>query len=100
MGRLLSLVVAWMASPALHLPWRTSFLGQLAGLDTALLMTLEGHTRALQDFLTPRPPSSAPAFEEELAPVRRAPAGLVQRDLLAAHAPGRVPEAMRSRDRR
>jgi hypothetical protein len=33
MGRLLSLVVAWMASPALHLPWRTSFLGQLAGLD-------------------------------------------------------------------
>jgi DNA-binding transcriptional ArsR family regulator len=79
---------------ALHLPWRRSVLGQLAGLDTALLMALEGRNRALPDFLTPRPPSFAPAFEEELAPVRRAQAGLVRRDLLAAHAPDRVPEAL------
>jgi DNA-binding transcriptional ArsR family regulator len=79
---------------ALHLPWRRSVLGQLAGLDTALLMALEGQNRALPDFLTPRPPSFAPAFEEELAPVRLAPASLVRRDLLAAHAPGRVPEEL------
>jgi hypothetical protein len=79
---------------ALHLPWRRSVLSQLAGLDTALLMALEGQTRALPDFLTPRPPIFAPAFGEELAAVRRAPAGLVRRDLLAAHAPGRVPEAL------
>jgi hypothetical protein len=79
---------------ALHLPWRRSVLGQLAGLDAALLMALEGHTRALPDFLTPRPPSFAPAFEEELAAVRRAPAWQVRRDLLAAHAPGRVPDAL------
>lgn len=79
---------------ALHLPWRRSVLGQVAGLDTALLMALEGTTRALPDFLTPRPPAFAPAFEEELAAVRRAPAGLVRRDLLAAHAPGGVPEPL------
>jgi DNA-binding transcriptional ArsR family regulator len=79
---------------ALHLPWRRSVLGRLAGLDTVLLMALEGQTRALPDFLTPRPPSFAPAFEDELAAVRRAPAWLVRRDLLAAHAPGSVPEAL------
>jgi DNA-binding transcriptional ArsR family regulator len=79
---------------ALHLPWRRSVLGRYAGLDTALLMALEGRTRALPDFLTPRPPSFASAFEEEMAAVRRAPADLVRRDLLAAHAPGRVPDAL------
>jgi DNA-binding transcriptional ArsR family regulator len=79
---------------ALHLPWRRSVLGQLTGLDTALLMALEGDNRALPDFLTPRPPSFAPAFEDELAAVRGAPAGLVRRDLLGAHAPGPVPEAL------
>lgn len=42
---------------ALHLPWRRSVLGQLGGLDTALLMALEGQNRALPDFLTPRPPA-------------------------------------------
>lgn len=79
---------------ALHLPWRRSVLGQLAGLDTALLMALEADTRALPDFLTPRPPSFAPAFEDELAAVRRTPAALVRRDLVGAHAPGRVPDAL------
>ena len=79
---------------ALHLPWRRPVLGQLARLDTALLMALEGRTRALPDFLTPRPPSFAPVFEDELAAVRATPAGLVRRDLAAAHAPGRVPEPL------
>lgn len=79
---------------ALHLPWRRSALGQLAQLDTELLMALEGKTRALPDFLTPRPPSFAPAFENELAAVRHTPARLVRRDLLDAHAPGRVPEPL------
>jgi hypothetical protein len=79
---------------ALHLPWRRAVLGQLTGLNTALLTALEGQTRALPDFLTPRPPSFAPAFDDELAAARQAPASLVRRDLLAAHAPGRVPEAL------
>jgi hypothetical protein len=80
---------------ALHLPWRRSVLSQLAGLDAALLMALEGQTRALPDFLTPRPPSFAPAFADELAAVRQTSSVLVRRDLLAAHATGRVPEALR-----
>ena len=79
---------------ALHLPWRRSVLDQLTGLDTALLMALQGDNRALPDFLTPRPPSFAPAFEDELAAVRLAPPGLVRRDLLDVHAPGPVPEAL------
>jgi DNA-binding transcriptional ArsR family regulator len=79
---------------ALHLPWRRSVLDQLTGLDTALLMALQGDNRALPDFLTPRPPSFAPAFDDELAAVRRAPPGLVRRDLLDVHAPGPVPEAL------
>jgi DNA-binding transcriptional ArsR family regulator len=81
---------------ALHLPWRRAVLGQLAEIETALLTALEGQDRALPDFLTPRPPSFAPAFEDELAAVRRTPARLVQRDLLAAHAPGPVPDALRA----
>ncbi|MGI8329507.1 ArsR/SmtB family transcription factor [Actinomadura scrupuli] len=80
---------------ALHLPWRRSVLGGLGALDSGLLMSLVGDTRALPDFLTPRPASFAPAFEEELARVRRAAPDLVRRDLRAAHAPGSLPEALR-----
>jgi DNA-binding transcriptional ArsR family regulator len=80
---------------ALHLPWRRSVLGRLGSLDTVLLMSLVGETRALPDFLTPRPSAFAPAFDEELAAVRETPASLVRRDLLATHAPGQPPEVLR-----
>ncbi|MFD6973486.1 MarR family transcriptional regulator [Streptomyces sp. NPDC059979] len=80
---------------ALHLPWRRSVLGRLGALDTGLLMSLVAARRTLPDFLTPRPASFAPAFEEELAAVRRTPPGLVRRDLLAAHAPDPLPDALR-----
>jgi DNA-binding transcriptional ArsR family regulator len=69
-------------------------LGRLGPLDTDLLMSLVAARRTLPDFLTPRPASFAPAFEEELAIVRRTPADLVRRDLLAAHAPDLLPEAL------
>lgn len=80
---------------ALHLPWRRSVLGRLGVLDTGLLMSLVSARRTLPDFLTPRPTSFAPAFEEELAVVRRTPARTVRRDLLATHAPDPLPEALR-----
>ncbi|WP_374776781.1 winged helix-turn-helix domain-containing protein [Streptomyces sp. NBC_01310] len=80
---------------ALHLPWRRSVLGRLDALDTGLLMSLVAARRTLPDFLTPRPASFAPAFEEELAAVRRTPPGIVRRDLLAAHAPDPLPDALR-----
>ncbi|AEM83958.1 ArsR/SmtB family transcription factor [Streptomyces violaceusniger] len=80
---------------AVHLPWRRSVLGRLGDLDTDLLMSLVARRRTLPDFLTPRPASFAPAFEDELAVVRRTPAGLVRRDLLATHAPDPLPRALR-----
>jgi DNA-binding transcriptional ArsR family regulator len=80
----------------LHLPWRRSVLGALGSLDTALLLSLVAGNRALPDFLTPPPPVFDPAFPDELAVVRQAPADLVRRDLLAAHAPGPLPEPLRA----
>jgi DNA-binding transcriptional ArsR family regulator len=79
---------------ALHLPWRRSVLPRLGALDTGLLMSLVGRRHTLPDFLTPRPTGFAPAFEEELAVVRRTAPGLVRRDLVAAHAPDPLPEAL------
>ncbi|MFY4716961.1 ArsR/SmtB family transcription factor [Streptomyces sp. LaBMicrA B280] len=80
---------------ALHLPWRRSVPGRLGALDTGLLMSLVAVRRTLPDFLTPNPTSFAPAFEEELSVVRQASCARVRRDLLLAHAPDPVPEALR-----
>ncbi|MEW2049319.1 helix-turn-helix domain-containing protein [Streptomyces sp. NPDC005476] len=80
---------------ALHLPWRRSVLGRLGVLDTGLLMSLVAARRTLPDFLTPRPTSFAPAFEEELAVVRRTSPRTVRSDLLATHAPDPLPETLR-----
>ncbi len=80
---------------ALHLPWRRSVLGRLGTLDTGLLMSLVAQRRTLPDFLTPNPASFAPAFEEELSVVRQSSCARVQHDLLLAHAPDPVPEALR-----
>ncbi|TYK50927.1 ArsR/SmtB family transcription factor [Actinomadura decatromicini] len=81
---------------ALHLPWRRSVLGRLGALDTTLLMSLIGRRLALPDFLTPPPTAFAPAFEDELAVVRRVRPEVVRRDLAAAHAPGPLPEPLRA----
>jgi DNA-binding transcriptional ArsR family regulator len=79
---------------ALHLPWRRSVLDRIGALDTGLLMSLVGRRRTLPDFLTPRPVRFASDFEEELAAVSRTSPDLVRRDLLAAHAPDPLPEAL------
>lgn len=80
---------------ALHLPWRRAVLRELGGLDTELLMSLVAVRRTLPDFLTPRPTAFEPAFEDELAAVRRTPAALVRRDLVATHAPDPLPGPLR-----
>ncbi|MEU9862731.1 ArsR family transcriptional regulator [Streptomyces sp. NPDC047971] len=79
----------------LHLPWRRSVLARLEALDTGLLMSLVSRRRTLPDFLTPRPAVFAPAFEEELAVVRRTDPRTVRRDLPATHAPDPLPEPLR-----
>ncbi|WP_066944268.1 ArsR/SmtB family transcription factor [Streptomyces lushanensis] len=79
---------------ALHLPWRRSVLGGLGPPDTGLLMSLVARRRTLPDFLTPRPTGFAPAFEEQLGVVRRSSPAQVRHDLLLAHAPDPLPEAL------
>jgi DNA-binding transcriptional ArsR family regulator len=90
---------------ALQLPWLRSVRPRLDGVDMRLLLALVGPTRgrerfvsgpsrALADFLTPRPTRFAPRFEDELAIVRDTPPAIVRRDLIATHAPDRVPDAL------
>ncbi|MGC4942627.1 ArsR family transcriptional regulator [Kribbella sp. DT2] len=78
----------------LHLPWRRSVLRRISPADHRLLLALVGDSRALPDFLTPRPTTFFRTFEEELAGVRETPARIVRRDLLATHAPGRLPDVL------
>src|SRR3954447_6553712 len=95
----------------LHLPWVRSVRARLDARDSVLLTSLVGPSRiprdfrgspsrALPDFLTPRPTRFIEQFEEELAAVRSTPNAIVRRDLLATHAPDRVPDALRSATRR
>ncbi|GAA4929774.1 hypothetical protein HD597_004280 [Nonomuraea thailandensis] len=67
-----------------HLPWRRAVLARLGAAGTDRLVSLVGEKLALPDFLTPRPATFAPTFDEELAVVRRAAPRLVRRDLPAA----------------
>ncbi|WP_052489329.1 ArsR family transcriptional regulator [Streptomyces sp. 150FB] len=78
-----------------HIPWRRSALGRLDAPDVRLLLSLVGPTRALPDFLTPRPTSFAPTIEEQLIEVRGTPPDIVRRDLLATHAPALLPHLLR-----
>lgn len=79
---------------ALHLPWLRSVQPGLAALDTKLLMSLVGPTKALPDFLTPRPTTFAPDIDDELKTVRTTPLDVVRRDLIATHIPGDVPDTL------
>jgi DNA-binding transcriptional ArsR family regulator len=90
---------------ALQLPWLRSVRPRLDRVDMHLLLALVGPTRgrdrflsgpsrALADFLTPRPTRFAPHFEDELAIVRDTPPAMVRRDLIATHAPDPVPDAL------
>lgn len=81
---------------ALHLPWRRSVLPALDGLDRDLLMSLVARRLTLPDFLTPRATTFAPEFDDELAVARATSPAAVRADLLATHAPDRVPAALGS----
>jgi DNA-binding transcriptional ArsR family regulator len=94
----------------LHLPWLRTIPGRLDPGDNAPLQSLVGPSRippdfrgspsrALPDFLTPRPRRFIVSFEEELASVRATPPRLVARDLLATHAPDPMPAALESAKR-
>ncbi|MFC0601363.1 ArsR/SmtB family transcription factor [Streptomyces palmae] len=79
---------------AIHLPWRRSVLDRIGGLDTRLLMSLVSPRRTIPDFLTPMPAVFAPAFEEQLADVRRASPARIRRDVSAAYGAGPLPAAL------
>lgn len=91
----------------LHLPWLRAVGTRLDASDSQLLRSLVGPSlippdfrgipsRALPDFLTPRPARFAPRIEDELATIRATAPEIVRRDLLATHAPDPVPEPLRS----
>jgi hypothetical protein len=80
----------------LHLPWRRAALAALEPDDLALLLALVGNSRGLPDFLTPRPATFAPDVAEQLDEVGRTPPDLVERDIVATHAPGPVPAVLRA----
>jgi len=80
----------------LHRPWREAALSALDPDDLRLLLSLVGKDRGLPDFLTPRPATYAPSFPEQLSAVRGTPAHLVERDIVATHAPGPVPAVLRT----
>ncbi|MGN9839729.1 ArsR/SmtB family transcription factor [Nonomuraea sp. H19] len=86
----------------LHLPWRRAVLGELDATDVDPLVSLVGEKLALPDFLTPRPTTFAPTFDEELSLVRQTAPELVRRDLPAALIHGPIPaddaSAVRFRD--
>ncbi len=86
----------------LHLPWLRNAARRIDPADRELLEALVGPnrippdfrgnpSRALPDFLTPRPNRFVPRFEAELDGVRGVPVAVVRRDLLAVHAPDPVP---------
>lgn len=79
---------------ALHLPWLRAIRPRLDTLDTRLLMSVVGPSRALPDFLTPRPTVFAPDIEDELATVRATPPDVVRRDLVATYAPENPPDTL------
>ena len=96
---------------ALHLPWVRSARRCLDRLDAPLLLSLVGPTRglgrfvsgpsrAIPDYLTPRPTRFAPRFADEMAIVRATPPGIVRRDLIATHAPDPVPDPLAAAMRR
>jgi DNA-binding transcriptional ArsR family regulator len=83
---------------ALHLPWRRAALAATEPDDLTILLALVGESRALPDFLTPRPESFAPAAEDQIAQIRRTPVSIVRRDIRATHAPGPLPVPVRDAD--
>ncbi|MCW3047566.1 MAG: Bacterial regulatory protein arsR family [Solirubrobacterales bacterium] len=81
---------------ALHLPWLRAIRPELEALDTRLLLSIVGPTRALPDFLTPRPVAFAPSFTDELTIARATPADRVRGDLEATYRPDPVPEVWKA----
>jgi DNA-binding transcriptional ArsR family regulator len=89
----------------LYLPWLRAIRARLDPGDLGLLQSLVGASRippdyrgspsrALPDFLTPRPSRFIEHFNEELAALRSTPPAIVRRDLLATHAPDPLPNPL------
>ncbi len=99
------------AEHTLHLPWLRVIRPRLKPGDLSLLEALVGPSRipenyrgipsrAIADFLTPLPRRFVEHFEDELGKIRRTPPEIVRSNLLASHAPDRVPGPLRAAERR
>ncbi|MGA8116599.1 MAG: winged helix-turn-helix domain-containing protein [Actinocatenispora sp.] len=79
---------------AARLPWQHLVASHLDPEDIELLRALVSPRRWLPDFLTPRPPTPAPRFPDELAALRAFPPERVVPDVLAAYGPSPLPPTL------
>ena len=75
-------------------PWLLDGRPRPGGMDWPLLLSVFGPRGWMPDFLTPRPETSRPSFDAELAQIRATAPDRVQADWLAAHTVDGVPAAL------
>jgi DNA-binding transcriptional ArsR family regulator len=77
-----------------HRPYLMKTAAAFSQLDGDLLLALVTRRRSIPDYLTPRPLSPAPSFEEGLAALRSAPAQTVAEHIRQAYAAEPMPAVL------
>jgi regulatory ArsR family protein len=77
-----------------HRPYLMKTAAAFSQLDGDLLLALVTRRRNIPDYLTPRPLSPAPSFEEGLAALRRVPAQAVAEQIRLAYAGEAMPAVL------
>jgi DNA-binding transcriptional ArsR family regulator len=79
---------------ALHLPWLEEVRPRLRGLDLAMLVGLVQNRGYVPDFVALPPDTPLPAFEDELARIRRVSPARVVKEINTLYRRRKVPRAV------